>query len=294
MTGLKVSGIFLLAITLLGYIVWILLALNNVYLESHGFVTGSEFREAYYDHVLKSASELIPYLSMFFVALFFAGAMVAKLLLRPFKIIADYCWARVEGENVAYDPSGIADYKLLNRFSDFFFQFMDDSLKKNKLEPNTIPPQFMGIHQPVFDNGFFFAFFVLIALIATLSVTLMNMALAHMREGIVDLAVKTLSDHGSGTSHFFQEQSVIFESLNTVATIVLFTLYFFLAFHLYGKVSGAVFGFFSTMRSFMKGNVNARVRLLGYNHVRPYGLAFNQYLKYAQEKITGAEKSGNK
>ncbi|MBC75544.1 MAG: hypothetical protein CME64_05955 [Halobacteriovoraceae bacterium] len=59
----------------------------------------------------------------------------------------------------------------------------------------------------------------------------------------------------------------------------------FLSTHLYGKVNGAVFGFFSTMRAFMKGDHKARVHLLGYNHIRPFGRAFNQYLKWVENNF---------
>ena len=58
--------------------------------------------------------------------------------------------------------------------------------------------------------------------------------------------------------------------------------YLTLAFHLYGKVSGAVFAFFSTMRSFMKGNRKARVHLIGYAQIRPHGRSFNKYLDYIE------------
>ena len=58
-----------------------------------------------------------------------------------------------------------------------------------------------------------------------------------------------------------------------------------LTIHLYQKVSGAAFGFFSTMRSFAKGNYNTRVHLIGYTHIRQHGRALNKYLDFIQKKI---------
>lgn len=303
-TGFKVAGIFVCVLFLVSYIFWIVLALNNVFFESQGFMNGLALREAYYDHVLRSSVDLIPYLSLVVIGLFFSGIYVSKMLMRPFKIIGEYCDAKVEGKNVSYNPDQFSDYKLLTRFSDFFFQYVDDRVTKGSLVSNSIPPQFLGIRKPLFERVFFFHFFLLFLIIALISVIILNISASAIREDIVDLAVQVLNTHGSGTSHFFQEQAYVFQTISVVATLLLFVSYMMLTWHLYGKVSGAVFGFFSTMRSFMKGNFEARVHLLGYNHVRPYGRSLNQYLKHIGANLSGGgegsetkrnkEKSGNK
>lgn len=293
-TGLKVAGIFVGVLLLVSYIFWIILSLNNVFFESQGFVTASALREAYFDYVLKSVSDLAPYILAFVIALFFAGVFVANILLRPFQIIARYCEKKAQGEEAIYDPDSFSDFKLLTRFSSIFFLYLDEVKEKGKLEPASIPSQFLGIHKPVFDKVFFFHFFFLILIIALISVSMLNMGAASMRQDMVDLAVSSLKMHGAGTSHFFQEQAYLYDSISVVAALLLVAAYILLSFHLYGRVSGAIFGFFSTMRSFMKGDSKARVRLLGYNHVRPYGRAFNQYLKYIDIELGKKEKSGNK
>lgn len=299
-TGLKVAGIFVVVLMFVSYIFWLVLALNNVFFESHGYMSGQALREAYFDHVLRSSVDLLPYLSLVVVGLFFAGVYVAKVLLRPFKVIGKYCELKAEGKSVSYIPEQFSDYKLLTRFSDFFFQYLDDSVAKGTLVSNSIPPQFLGIRKPVFERVFFFHFFLIILIIALISIMILNMSATTIREDIVDMAVQVLRTHGKGTSHFFQEQAYIFQTINVFATIVLFLCYSALSWHLYSKVSGAVFGFFSTMRAFMKGNHEARVHLLGYNHIRPYGRALNKYLKYIGAKLSDerkdgkTEKSGNK
>lgn len=284
-TGLKVAGIYLGVFVLISYVVWLVISMNNVFFESHGYFADPDFKDAYFDHALKSVSNLFPYLSLFAIVLFFCGVGVSAMLLRPFKVIGQYCDAKCDGKRAVYKPHSFSDFKLLTRFSDFFFQYLDDSAKKGKMVSNSMPPQFLGIHKPVFDGVFFFHFFILISAIATVAVSLLNIALTYIRQDIVELAIHVLNTHGVGTSHFFQEQSRLFDSINVVATLVLFVSYAFLAFHLYGRVSGATFGFFSTMRAYMKGDRKARVRLLGYNHVRPYGRALNRYLKYIDSRI---------
>ena len=293
-TGLKVTGIFVGVMCLIGYILWIMLTMNNVFFEAQGFLAADAFKEAYFDSVLRSVSDFFPYILMFVVILFFGGVLISKMLLRPFKVIGDYCEKKEQGEKASYNPDSFSDFRLLTRFSDFFFTYLDESLKKGYVLPNTIPPQFLGIHKPVFDKIFFFHFFIMVLIVASISVSMLNMAMAFIREDMVDLAVLTLKKHGQQTSHFFQEQAFLFDSVNVVATILLCFSYILLAFHLYAKVSGAIFGFFSTMRAFMKGDRKARVRLLGYNHVRPYGRAFNKYLKRIDGNLGMEEKSGNK
>lgn len=291
-TGLKVTGIFAAASILIFYLFWLILSLNNVFFESQGFSAKIAFKDAFFDHVLRSASELFPYFFLLFVVLFFGGVLISKMLLRPFKVIADYCDKKSEGESANYDPDNFSDYKLLTRFSDFFFQYLDDSVKKGKLVSNSIPPQFLGIHRPVFDRVFFFHFFFFIFILGLIAVSMLNMATTYMREDIVDLAVNSLQLRGQGTSHFFQEQAFLFDSINIVGTLILCLAYALLSIHLYGKVSGAIFGFFSTMRAFMKGDTKARLRLLGYNHVRPYGRSFNRYLKYIDAKLSEETSQG--
>ncbi len=175
-TGLKFAGIFILVSALIGYCLWIILALDNVFFESQGFLAAKTFREAYYDAVLKSASDMVPYLVLFIICLFFAGVFISKILIRPFAVISNYCERRLEGEEESYEPDSFSDYKLLTRFSDFFFQYLEDSTKKKKLLSNSIPPQFMGIHRPVFERAFFFHFFLLTLAIALVAVTMLNMA----------------------------------------------------------------------------------------------------------------------
>jgi hypothetical protein len=62
--------------------------------------------------------------------------------------------------------------------------------------------------------------------------------------------------------------------------------YILLGLHLYSKVSGAAFGIFSTMRSFMKGNYSSRVHLVGFAHIREYTRKLNKYLDYIQNNFT--------
>ena len=68
--------------------------------------------------------------------------------------------------------------------------------------------------------------------------------------------------------------------------------YLALGFHLYDKVSGAAFGIFSTMRSFMKGNYFSRVHLVGYAYIRDYTRKLNKYLDHIQNNFDKQKPKG--
>ena len=106
---------------------------------------------------------------------------------------------------------------------------------------------------------------------------------------IIELAVTSIDKNGKEIAYFLKNQEYLFESIQHITIGTLLVVYAILAFHLYGRVSGAVFGYFSTMRSFMKGNRKARIHLVGYPHIRPYSRAFNKYLDLVCREIDNDE-----
>jgi hypothetical protein len=184
-TGLKFSLVFLFVTAFLVYILWIMISLNNIFFEAHGYMGIDDFRSAYLNFVTSSLWDSINFVLGFFILLFILGVYIGTILIRPFKTIGEYAAVATEDGSAEFNPEPFSDFRVLNRFSDFFFRYLKD-----------------------------------------------------------------------------------------------------MAFHLYSKVSGAAFGFFATMRGYMKGNYFARVHLLEYNHVRPYGRMLNKYLDYMQKNFS--------
>jgi hypothetical protein len=278
LTGSKVAGVYLVSMILVSYLIWVVLSLNNTYFISKGFPELAAFRSAYFDYILANIFENLTYIFAFYVLLLFAGMYIAKILIRPFKIIADYCVDSIEDKSVQYNPDLFSDFKLLTRFSDFFFRYIDEARAKKSLIPNTIPKNFTRIHQPTFDKVFFFHFFLLITILSIITSTFVSAMIYEMYEQMVNLALKTLPSDKS-LAPFFQNQEYIFDSVRWFAVIIIIILYIALSINLYSRVSGAVFAFFVTMRSFMKGNHDARVHLLEYRHLRPQGRSVNKFLE---------------
>jgi hypothetical protein len=288
-TAFKIASVYLIAMGLVSYLLWVVLSLNNVFFEANGYPELQELRSAYFDYILSNTFENLTFIFAFYIVLFFAGIYTGKVLIRPFSIIAKYCEEAVENINTSYNPDLFSDFKLLTRFSDFFFQYIYDSRVKKKLIANTIPPNFSKVHGPVFDKVFFFHFFLFISILAIITTTYVSAMIYEMYEAMVSLAVKTLPKSGKEVSYFLKNQEFVFTSIRQFSVVIIVVAYASLALHLYSKVSGGVFAFFATMRSFMKGNHTARVHLLEYKHLRPQGRAVNKFLDHICKETSAPE-----
>lgn len=286
--GLKFVSIYLIVFLFNYYIAWTILTLNNIYFEANGYLTGNDFEEAFFDNAISFLFENAAYAVLFLIFLFFAGVHVSKILLRPFEIMSEFCLARVNGEKVSYNPDLFSDYKLLTRFSDFFFRFTEDGIRNKNIQPNTIPSDFSKVRAPQFEKVFFFHFMLLVSIIAIVNIMFVTYISTNIQEKIVDLALIALKNN-SEVGYFLNNQTRVFQSVSLFTVFIVIISYITLAFHLYSKVSGAVFGVFATMRSFMKGNFSARVHLIGYAQIRPHSRALNKYLDYVERECSKDE-----
>jgi hypothetical protein len=288
-TGLKVSGI---SVFITVFIYWFLLQvmrLNYAFFRAHGF---PQFDESpFFDLILTEAVENLPVLFAFHVFLFFIGVYVGWLILRPFRVIGEYCETVLDNPNAVYKVEEFSTYNLLTRFSEFFFEYLRESRKRNEIVSNSIPPQYSKIHKPVFDRVFMLHFGILLVIISISSAVFIIENTSTVYESLVELATKTLRDQKSVT-HFFSEQLFILDDIVTLTVVLIAICYILLGVHLYGKVSGAAFGIFSTMRAFMKGNHSSRVHLVGYSYLRDYTRKLNKYLDYIENNF-GKEQSKN-
>jgi hypothetical protein len=281
-TALKVVGIGLFNLFFIFFTIYSLLKVNSIFFEAHGYSSAQELRSAYYQFVLSASLEYLPWLLLFFVMLFFAGVYVANKLLRPFNGISNYCEKALESENASYDIDSFSDFKLLTRFSEYFFSYVNLCREEKKLRKHSIPPQYTKIHGPVFDRVFFFHFLLLISIICIFTLVVMNIITSEIYEGLIELAIQTLKTKDHPTRQFLLGQAGLFDMITWLSMLTTSVLYLLLSAHLYSLVSGAAFGVFATMRSFMKGNYSARVHLLGYTYVRPFTRNFNKFLDYLQ------------
>lgn len=290
MTGLKVSGISF-GINLIVYTcLFQVMRLNHAFFRSHGF-PDFEDGEVFYNYLLPETIDNLTVFFLFHIFLFFIGFYVGWLILRPFRIIGEYCEQVIENPNAIYKVDEFSTYKLLTRFSEFFFEYLRDSREKGVITTNSIPPQFSRIHKPVADKVFMLHFGLLLVIIAISSSVFIIENGTAIFQNMIELATKTLSN-SKEANRFFAAQTFVMDDLVNLTIFLITVLYLALGLHLYNKVSGAAFGIFSTMRSFMKGNHFSRVHLVGYAYIRDNTRKLNKYLDYVQNNFDKQKPKG--
>ena len=290
LTGIKVSSISLLINFIIYTCLFEVMRLNYVFFRSQGFPDFQD-DQVFFNYITSEALENLPVLFLFHIFLFFIGTYVGWLILRPFRMIGDYCEEIIENPEAIYMVDEFSTYKLLTRFSEFFFEFLRDSREKKQLPKNTVPPQFSKIHQPVTDRVFMLHFGLLLVIVAISSSVFIIENGSAVFHSMIELASKTLTS-SKDANRFLNAQDFVMDDLISLTIFLITTLYLALGMHLYGKVSGAAFGIFSTMRSFMKGDHFSRVHLVGYAHIRDNTRKLNKYLDFAQNNFEKRKPKG--
>jgi hypothetical protein len=281
--GIKVSGISLGITFAIYWFLFQVIRVNYAFFRALGFPDVRD-NNSFFDLVIREAIENLPALFIFHIGLFFIGSYVGWLMLRPFKIMGDYCENVLENLNYIYKVDEFSSYTLFTRFSEFFFEYLRESRRKNIIISNTIPPQYSRIHKPVLDYIFLLHFGLVLIIISLVSAIFIIENTSSVYASMVELATMTLKDQTS-VSRYFSEQMFILDSIIKLTISLLIVFYTLLGLHLYSKISGASFAIFSTMRTYMKGNYSSRVHLIGYSHIREYTRKLNKYLDYMENNF---------
>lgn len=284
LVGFKVSGISLIINAIVIYIIFLVMRLNQGFFNAHGFPQFAHADSLFYDYSVRETLENLPVLFAFHIFLFFIGVYVGWLILRPFRDLGEYCEKVLENPNAIYRTEEFSNFRILTRFSEFFFEFLRESRRKGVIGPNSIPPQYSRIHKPALDVVFLLHFGILLIIIAIASTVFIIENSGTVFSSMIELANKTLKDPAIVNKYFAGQVFILDEIV--VLTICMVTFgYTVLGLHLYSKVSGAAFGIFSTMRAFMKGAHFSRVHLVGYGYIRENTRKLNKYLDYVERTL---------
>ncbi len=290
--GLKISGLYLATLLVYAYVMWVIISINAIYFESKLAGFTQETRGDFVENAILVVTDEFVHIFWFLPFLFFCGIYIGKVLIRPFYLIGNYCKQKVEESNAVYKVDRFTDYKLLSDFSKLFFKFIDDAEEEGLLKAVDYPGRFKAIHGPKFEKVFFFNFLILILFLSTLSGVFFYFISGEIHSGLLDLSLQFLKDNDQALGYFVEEQKALFFSVVLFFIFHIFLSYLILSFHFYGRISGAIFAFFSTMRSFMRGRFSSRVHLIGYTQVRIYGRWFNKYLDNIEKKINKNKTKG--
>lgn len=268
------------------YVFWILVKLNNIFFEAHGLIGQEEVRLAFSYHILNNLMPIFPYFVLGLLILFILGLVMGELLLRPFKELGHYCENALKDSKSVYNPDLFTSLQVLTRFSEYFFNYINNVRREGKLFKAEIPPFFGKIHTPVFEKMFFFHFSLLMFIVCIGATLMMSYLVVEMHDSLIQLALGILKTKGSAVGYYLHEQQEILYSVIIYTVGIIIVFYTIAALWLYSLVSGAAFAVFSTMRAFMKGQYSARVHLIGFKHIREYGRQINKYFDYLEDKYT--------
>ena len=283
LVGVKVSAISFCITSMIYFFLFEIMRLNYAFFKSQGVQDPIDFN-LFFDFIVNESLDNIIILIIFHIILFFIGTYVGWLILRPFKTIGDYCDEVLSNANAVYRIDDFSNYKLLTRFSEFFFEYLRESRKRGEIISNSIPPQFSRIHRPVNDKIFMLHFGILMLIICISSAVFIIENSSSVYYSLVELSSRILTDQ-KAMSSYLSNQMFILDDIVVVTIFMIIFGYVLLAIHLYAKVSGAAFGIFSTMRSYMKGDYSSRVHLVGHTYLREYTRKLNKYLDYIQNNF---------
>jgi hypothetical protein len=284
MTGFKLVGVSVLTYILLVVLLYGILAIDLIFFQSQGYPGQAMFTETFYDYLMISLLQNFFIVGFSLILIFLVGIFLGQLLLRPFRIIAEYCDNYVEHGKAAFDPDFFADLGLLARFSEFFFHLLENFHRNKEIQIIEIPGKYAKIRKPVFEKGFYIHFLLVILAITIGTTTLFTWIASDLYDGMINLADEVIPKTNE-MKHFLSAQSAVWASALYVIMFIHISIYVSLSVHFYSLVSTPAFGIFATMRAFLKGGYSNRVHLIGYSYLRPYCRSFNKYLDFIAREL---------
>lgn len=286
-TGIKFLSISICFTFAIFFFSYLLLEIDLIYFMTHGYSEANEFKNLFFSFIYASLIDKVPYLALVFLFIFLIGYYLSVIMIRPFKMISRHCEERMLDKKQHYKPDYFSDLKLLTTFSFFFFSKIDKAEIIGKLEKDEVPYEFTRIHKPIFEKNFFMNYFLILIFFAILTSFGIVIMSNSIREQILYFALKTFPARDAsslGIRFFLEEQFSVASTGAWFFITTHFFVYCLFGMHLYNKISGPSFAIFATMRSFLKGNYNNRIHLIGYAYLREDCRKINKYLDYIQKK----------
>ena len=283
-TSLKIIAIPIMTFGLLASMLWIILSINLVYFSANGFLQVSGIENTFYDHLSQIFFSNLIWVFLSLVIIAFLGLYVSILILRPFKLISDYCDHVTRGEKAEFNQDLFTDVRLLTSFCDYFFNCMENALKNSSFAPLGILKKYQKIHAPVFEKSFFIQFFLLILVASVAGGIGIYYLTVEIYMDLITLSIQALKSEPVGM-YFFSEQKEIFIQIVNIVLVIYLVMNFFLCMHFHTLISGPAFAVFSTMRAFLKGNFDSRIHIIGSRYLRDYIIKINKYLDYIQRNV---------
>jgi hypothetical protein len=249
-TALLVTSVPILMIAIIIYSVWLMLIMNFSYFRANGFPLDSEYLQDFTDYLLKSQIDYIPYVGLFIVGVFFIGLFLAYITLRPFNQIIEMCQVIQEAKGEKVRIVGLGNKKLLIKMGEFLSQYSE--AKKNQRNIS-VPEELERLKGPAVDGVFYFQFFCIIFILMGVAISSIYVFATQLQEEILRAGV-TMLNAPRGMSTFLGSQSIVFDVIVIVPSVVSFVCYCFIARLIISRVQGVTYAYIRDICAIAKGN----------------------------------------
>ncbi len=256
-TAFKVTSVPMITTALLVYSLWLYVELNYSFFLANGFANGPEMKEAFWDNLLASQIEYLPYLGLFFILVFFLGLFLAHLVLRPFTYVRNMCEDILKGEPVEAEKGFLNARKIVVKAALVFFDYLSNQ-DKGKQDFN-FPADLEKIHSPKTDQVFYLQYGIFLLFLAVLTIFASTFTLYHLHESIVDAALSMLKPSTS-LNLFLTSQQAHLDMIVVVLTVLTVFLYSVISRSIIRDIEGVSYSYLRDIRDITSGDHARRLR----------------------------------
>ncbi|MBY0518164.1 MAG: hypothetical protein K2P81_14745 [Bacteriovoracaceae bacterium] len=275
-TAFKIGMVPLLSSVLITYSLWIYMEMNYSFFLANGFGSGADMKEAFWDHLMMSQMDFIPWLGAFYVGVFFVGLFLAHLVLRPFSKVQKMCNDVLNGEAPELSTDPMTARKLVIRSAVLFMEYIASQETDTETDFE-IPKDLEKIRKPRADGVFYLQYVSFMFILSAITGLAVYMAVMHLHESIVETAMTLLKSNKSiGTFLTSQQESI--EAIAWVCTGFSTLLYALLAKGIISEVEGVSYGYLRDIRDIVSGDHIKRLRPRFNDPGKDAALAINQLM----------------
>lgn len=284
--GVVFLFVYLFSLVMVFYHLWILVDLVSYYVFTltplrHQAALEVTFRESFYDYLIGNSLDAMVLVMVACILVFFLGIFLTRVLIRPFEQLAGCCLERLQlkGNDQSLMPSEMIRLGgALGVMSDIFFTHHVLCPTKSTSTAITLPSSMSKIDGPRTNYILLSRLLLpllLMVMISSAAILILNQQLS---DHLLAFVLKYASINNQSSLRLLQYQSQLLYSMSLPLVLLSIILNCLLAQYLCAQVSHVGFALFSTLRSFLKGNLGARMHVIGHQVFREHTRSVNRYL----------------
>lgn len=254
-TAFLVTLVPVLMLGIIIYSVWLLVVFNHSYFIANGFTALDQSREDFMYFILQSQIDYIPYVFLFFVAVFFLGLFLAYIVLRPFNQIMYMCDGLLAFSDTPVKVDGLNRQKIIIKLGQFLYDY--HNAKKDHKDAS-LPKDLEDIKGPALDKVFYFQFVCIILILTAITVFSVTLFTGQLYDSIVETAVIMLKAP-KGMALFLSSQKDIIDLIVYVPCVISCILYALIGHLIISRIQGVTFAYVRDIKEVARGNIHRRV-----------------------------------